>query len=243
MRRRIAVIVSCNARRPRTCMCASPHATIGNAVACDNARNASSRAVSSGPRCRCTASHVRSRKLRLQPRGFVDVARIHPRHPQRQQAIERRGLEILAQQTIRALVGTPARRGDQLAQTSIARLRFHQQHALRPAFDLHFAADDQRHARRFGRFECAHDAGERAFVGDRERGIALLLRAIEQLPRARCTALETEVRQAVQFRIGRQSAHANHPCSIRNEGAGPGSTGSPAAQKAQARWPSEVSTT
>ena len=51
------------------------------------------------------------------------------------------------------------------------------------------------------RLERAHDAGQRAFVGDRQRAVAAGLGALEQLARAGRAALEAEVRQAVQLGV------------------------------------------
>ena len=52
----------------------------------------------------------------------------------------------------------------------------------------------------------AHDAGQRAFIGDRQRAIALAGGTREQLFGDRSTALETEGRQAVQFGVAGQFA-------------------------------------
>ena len=48
----------------------------------------------------------------------------------------------------------------------------------------------------------AHDARDRAFVGQRERGIAQRLRALDQFLRVRRAAQEREIGEAVQFGVG-----------------------------------------
>ncbi len=47
----------------------------------------------------------------------------------------------------------------------------------------------------------ADDAGDGAFVGDRERGVAELRSPFDQFLRVRSAAQEAEVRQAMQFRV------------------------------------------
>ena len=56
----------------------------------------------------------------------------------------------------------------------------------------------------------AHDAGERAFVGDRQRRIAERLRALDQLFGMRGAAQEREVRDAVQFGVMREYDRGKH---------------------------------
>jgi hypothetical protein len=132
-----------------------------------------------------------------------------------------------------------------------------EQHDFRAVGELHFGADDEGDTGLFrrcfapaslrfaGRGERAHDTGHRAFVGDRECGVAERFRAFEQFLRARRTALEREVRQAMQFGIGRHlrvgspgwsGVHANQPCSVQFARVS-------ASTKTQARWPERSSTT
>jgi hypothetical protein len=47
-----------------------------------------------------------------------------------------------------------------------------------------------------------HHAGERAFVGDRKRRVAQLVRARHQLLGMRCAAEEAEIGEAVQLGVG-----------------------------------------
>jgi len=57
-----------------------------------------------------------------------------------------------------------------------------------------------------------HDAGQRAFVGDRQRTVALALGTCEQFLGDRRAALEAEGRQAMQLGvIGQGGAHENQP--------------------------------
>lgn len=67
-------------------------------------------------------------------------------------------------------------------------------------------ADDQRHVRRL-RFDVrAHDAGQRAFVCDRDRAVAELRRARHVFLRARRTVQEGEVACDLEFGVGGQGA-------------------------------------
>ena len=143
--------------------------------------------------------------------------------------------KVLTQASVLSFLRPSPGGGDQLAQGLVAGQRLAQQHQLRPVFDLHFCADHQPHTGFLRRLVSTHDPGQRAFVGDRQRGIALFLCALEQLLCRRGPALEGEGGQAMQFRIGRR-VHANQPCSMN----GPRS---PGAVKAQARWPSRVRST
>ena len=114
-----------------------------------------------------------------------------------------------------------------------------QQDQPRAVVELHFTADDQLESGFQCRFVCPHDAGQRGFVGDGQRGIAQHLRALEQLLCAGRATTKAEGRQTMQLGVfGRvhDVTQANQPCSWN----GPVS---PTAQKTQARWPREVSTT
>ncbi|MNR47445.1 hypothetical protein D3C85_1665470 [compost metagenome] len=64
-------------------------------------------------------------------------------HPEGQQTVGRLG-QVLAQQTVFALLRPPPGRGDQAAEALVADQVFHQQHQPGPAFDAHFTADHQR---------------------------------------------------------------------------------------------------
>ena len=132
------------------------------------------------------------------------------RHPQRQQP--RQGFaEVFAQHLILAFLRAAPRSGNQSAQGLVTLEVFHQQHQFRAVLDAHFAADDQRQLHGFGRLPGADDTGQGAFIGDRQRLIALLFRPLKEFEGTGSTALETEVRQAVQ--LGIVDAHANQPCS------------------------------
>ncbi|MND67078.1 hypothetical protein D3C80_584830 [compost metagenome] len=77
----------------------------------------------------------------------------------------------------------------------------------------YFTADNQGQFHRPRRLPGPNDPGQGAFVSDRQGLVALQTGALEQFLGAGGTALETEVRQAVQFGVGRWRAHANQPCS------------------------------
>ena len=63
------------------------------------------------------------------------------------------------------------------------------------------AADDERQARLARGGMRAHDARERALVGQRERGVAERLRTLDEFRRMRRAPQEREIADAVQFRI------------------------------------------
>ncbi|MNI74254.1 hypothetical protein D3C73_1303280 [compost metagenome] len=137
-----------------------------------------------------------------------------PVQPQAQQAVGQ-SMQILAQAAVFALGRPPTAGGDQLAQPGIGGLVGAQQGQFRPVFNLEFGADDQRHAVCLRRLPGPHDAGQRAFVGDRQCVIALSGGACEQLLSGGRAALEAEGRQAMQFGVsGQGGTHENQPCSI-----------------------------
>ncbi len=147
---------------------------------------------------------------RAQPLSVRDIG-LGGRQPQREQA--RRGvaqhrLDIDAQQAVAALGHGAARAGDQFAQLRVAARVLHQQHHARAVGQRDLAADHQRQAGRARRLPAAHDAGQRAFVGDRQRFVAAFARTGEQRLGRRCATQEREVRQAVQLGIGRQAGIA-----------------------------------
>jgi len=171
-----------------------------------------------------------------------------------------------------ALAGSAAAAGDQFAQPRVAGGGFHQQHAAQAAGQGELAADHQLHAAGARGLPGAHDAGQRAFVGDRQRFVAAVARAREQFLGAGRAAQEGEVGQAVQFGVGGQVFLAGravvggfaaqplrHFPGARRAGAGmriarfaPAHANhpcsiqppcSPGGANAQARWPCEVSST
>ena len=153
--------------------------------------------------------HVRAiaeHRLQPSPLRFVDLA---CRQPEREQAADGRidvgqeALHVLPREPVALLVDGAPGGGDQFAQPRVAGRGFHQQHALQSTRQGELAADDEGHLRRARRLPTAHDAGQRAFVGDRERFITEIACALEQFLRTGRAAQEREVRQAMQFRIGR----------------------------------------
>ncbi|KAG1452982.1 hypothetical protein G6F57_015828 [Rhizopus arrhizus] len=126
-----------------------------------------------------------------------------PVQPQAEQAVGQ-AEQVVAEATVFALGRASPAGGDQLAQPGIGGLVGAQQGQLRSVLDLELSADDQRHAMRLRRLPGAHDAGQRALVGDRQRPVALAGGAREQFFGNRGAALETERRQAVQFGVAGQ---------------------------------------
>ncbi len=166
-----------------------------------------------------------------QPAPVRGVGRA-PRQPQGERARQAVG-QVGAVQPVRALGrGAPAA-GDQPAQRGVAGAVLAQQHQFRAVLQLEFGAHDQFHAGIARGFQRPHDAGQRTFVGNRQRAVATGFRPREQLARMRGATAERECRQAMQLGIG---VHANQPCSIQPDC-------SPGAQNTHARWPCAVSTT
>src|SRR5690606_30225169 len=99
--------------------------------------------------------------------------------------------------------------------------------------DPYFAAHDQFYPGFLRGLPSAHDASQGALICDRQGAIVQPCRTLEQLLRTGRTALEAEVRQAMQFGI---IAHANQPCSSN----GPSLLTS---RYAQPRCPAQVCTT
>ncbi|MNG95570.1 hypothetical protein D3C79_546100 [compost metagenome] len=132
-------------------------------------------------------------------------------YPQCQQALMVL-LQVIAKQLVLALLRPPPGPGDQRAQVLVAGQVLHQQHQPGAVLQLHFTAHDQPQLVFLGRLPGTDDTGQGAFVGDRQRLVALFTRAPEQLVGARRAALEAEVGQAMQLGITR-GVHANQPCS------------------------------
>ncbi|MDR6093183.1 hypothetical protein QE373_000480 [Stenotrophomonas sp. SORGH_AS321] len=145
----------------------------------------------------------------LQPARLSGIG-LRTWHPQREQAQRlarhpaQHPLHILPGKPVTALACRTPPGGDQFAQAHVAALVFHQQHQFQPALQHELAADDQRHAGGARCFQPAHDAGQRALIGDRQGLVAALMRTGEQFLGAGRTAQERKIGQAVQLGIRRQ---------------------------------------
>jgi hypothetical protein len=128
--------------------------------------------------------------------------------PQREQAGGATGVECMrfdigTRQAVAALGRRAARGGDQPAQLCVAGGVLHQQHQSQAVVEAEFGADDQLHAGDPRRLVRAHDARQRAFVGDRQRFVAAVGGTREQFLGTGGAAEEGEVGQAVEFGVGR----------------------------------------
>ncbi len=139
---------------------------------------------------------------------------------------------------VAALFGAAPRHRDPLRQVAVAAPRLREQHQarqrcrcsasllplplgegggegcctplLRRRRQPHLAADDQMQSRMALRLDMrAHHAGERALVGDRNRGVAQLRGAHDQLFRVRGTGQEAEIAAAVKFSVTGEHAVAD----------------------------------
>jgi hypothetical protein len=84
----------------------------------------------------------------------------------------------------------------------VALSRLCEQHATQSVLEAEFGTDDE--------FQCRvvacgdvgpHHAGNRAFIGNRQRRVTELRGTLDQLFRLRGSAQETEIRKTVQFRV------------------------------------------
>ncbi|MNV44845.1 hypothetical protein D3C71_1366180 [compost metagenome] len=175
------------------------------------------------------------RKAGLQPLCILDArGRVCPQAQQARMQL----FHVAVQAAVLALGRAPAAGRDQLAQRGVAALVGAQQHQFRAVLQLEFGPGDQGQCVLLRGLPGAHDAGQRALIGDRQRVIALALGTREQLLGDGRTALETEGRQAMQLGVpGQRCAHANQPCSMN------GPLRASAAVYAQPRWPCVVSMT
>ena len=112
--------------------------------------------------------------------------------------------EVLAREPVAALAGGAPPGGDQAAQRLVTGLILHQQHETGSIDQPEFAADNEGHPRVPAGLEGAHDAGQRALVGNGQRLVAAGPGALEELRRAGRPPQEGEIRQAVQLGIGRR---------------------------------------
>ena len=76
-----------------------------------------------------------------------------------------------------------------------------EQYESRPVLEADFRARDQVQAASLRRHVGTHAAGERAFIGQRKRGVAKRVGLPDEFLGMGCTAQETEVADAMQFRV------------------------------------------
>ncbi len=198
--RRIAVSVSCSARRRRWCMCTSPLRD-GRypELRAPAPRAAASRSRSAPAAGSSTASHKPPGEALAQPGALV-----RPRHRSRQpqhEAVLEPVCEIRPSERVASLRRRAARARDQPRERAVALPAGREADQPQTVRERELAADDQREAAVARRGMGAHDAGQRAFVGQRECGVAELPRAPDEFVRMRGTAQEREVAEAVQLGV------------------------------------------
>src|SRR5262245_17301528 len=91
--------------------------------------------------------------------------------------------------------------GDQRRQIAVTGAVLRQQDELWPVGEPYLRADEKIEPGPLRRDMRAHRSGKRAFVGDRERGIAQFVRALDQLFGMRGAAQEAEVGKAMQLGV------------------------------------------
>ena len=157
---------------------------------------------SAGKPCR------KPRHLRSQRQPWLAIGR-HRRWNHDHQAPRQPVVQVIANEVVFTLLRTPPPLGDQGRQVAVALAILRQQHQLRPVGEPDLAADDQMQAVLLRPLVRPHDARERAFVGDGERRVAELRRALGQLIGVRGPAQEGEVADAVEF--GEGGRHGRWP--------------------------------
>ena len=131
--------------------------------------------------------------------------RIHPDllpgHDQREDLVSRQRLEVGVQNRIHPFLAAPSSSGDQGRDRAVGISIGREQDEFRSVFQTQLGAMDQLQPVLLRGHVRAHAAGERAFVGQRERRIAERRGARDELLGVRSAAQEREVRQAVRLRI------------------------------------------
>ena len=207
-----------HARWRRTSMCTSPAARRGAATSAKVPARARRRASSSRSRCSSTAmrafpntprNHRPSPDPALRPGTTAQTARVGTSATQFPHRCTRAGSRLSARRSL----------GDELAQLRVAS-RVLDQHAFGPQADR-FAADDQLRPWHLRRLQPAHDADQRAFVGDRQRHVAAMACALEQFLRARRATQERNPRgSAIPRRRAGRRGQAHRRWRRAGDGAG-----------------------
>ena len=109
--------------------------------------------------------------------------------------------QIIAREVVVALAGTPAAERDQRGEVAVAVAVLRKDDEFGAISEPEFAADKQFESNLLGGYVGAHDAGERAFVGDCQRAVAEFGGAHDQFLRVRGAAQEAEVAYAVKFGV------------------------------------------
>ena len=195
---------SCRRRRERTCMCTSPAATSGRLNFLESFSSDCSLARSFGPQCSSAAIHALPRKRSASHGASAKSSSGRPEH-EGSAAVKR--LEVRPAQGIVAFLAAAPAGGDQARDRAVRAPVGGEQHQL-AILEAQLGAEDQRQAAFLRRLVRAHRAGERAFVGQRERAVAERVGALDQLLRVRGAAQEAEVGKAVQLGVIRQRGHA-----------------------------------
>jgi hypothetical protein len=116
------------------------------------------------------------------------------------------GVEHGAREVVAALLGVAPGLGHQAREPAVAGAVGGEQDEAGAVGEPQLAAEDEARAalfwQRLQRAVGAHDAGERAFVGERDRAVAVGRRLRDELLGVRGSALETEVAEAVEFGVG-----------------------------------------
>ena len=157
----------------------------------------------------------------LQPHGVGEdlFERLPGRRDEQREAFGQAGehgrvrhlaFDIARMREVAALLGTPPRDRDPVREVAVAAPRLRQQHEARMRRAAvghdqpHLAADDEMQLLRLGLDMGAHDAGERALVGEGERAVAERSGALDQLFGVRGARQEAEVAAAVKLGVRRK---------------------------------------
>ena len=139
-----------------------------------------------------------------QPRRLVarGLGTRQPQHEAARQPL----VEVRPREPVLALRGRAPALRNEARKRAVTAAAFSERDEAQAVREPELAADDERQAG-FARGGMGpHDAGERTLVGQRERGIAERLRALDEFRRVRGAAQEREVADAMQLRVHRASA-------------------------------------
>ena len=135
----------------------------------------------------------------------VDIARILEVRPgawdEQRETVRKTVLEVVSSEMVAALGRAHPAAGDQRAEIAVASPVGREQHQLEPVIEPDFRADDELERRPLCSDVRAHGAGDGAFIGDSECGVAESLRALDQLFRVGGSPEKGEIGKTVQLGV------------------------------------------
>jgi hypothetical protein len=142
------------------------------------------------------------------PRPEPKTIGLCSREAERQQAALRGRIQVFPAERIGALPGPPPARGDQRGKRAIGLAIRRQQYEPGAVLQPDFTADNQLEIKTLRGNMSAHDAGQRAFIGNGKRGVAQRRCTLDEFLGMGSASQETEVGEAVKLCVVRQRSHA-----------------------------------